>query len=383
MQAAGPTKGVAGLRGVQFTLLKTAAPTLRLKKGMKLPGNGFYLWAWTYPRFSAILSLQTGNNARGIKMDRLAKDGKRQAAQQILMLAKALGYKYYQVADALGLKKSTISRWYSGETVPDDDNWPKLLELRKRLKATGKLINGGEHVNQTHVKPWARVAQQVLILAAALGYKQYQVADALGISKGAVSYWHSGEQEPNEDNWAKLLELKERLETTGQLANGGLAAKGGKPPKAPVSKDERREWAKALMARMLEAADKLGLGTSMLAGKLSVRRSTLYYWQHGNAIPSMKNYHKLLKLCSILEAMKAVRVKSKAQAARQILILAIGLGYKLYQVADALGIDNGTVSRWYNGETEPCGRNWFKLLVLKQNLETTGKLVNSIEKWGD
>lgn len=311
------------------------------------------------------------------------KDGKRRAAQQILMLAKALGYRHYQVADALGLKKSTISRWYSGETVPGDNNWPKLLELRERLKATGKLINGGEHVNQTHARPWVRVVRQVLALASTLSYKQYQVADALGVEKGTVSSWHSGDKEPGEDNWAKLLELKERLETTGQLANGGLAAKGGKPPKAPVSKDERREWAKALMARMLEAADKLGLGTSMLAGKLGVRRATLYYWREGNSIPSIKNYRKLLKLCSILEAMKAVRVKSRAQAARQILILAIGLGYQLYQVADALGVNNGTVSRWHNGETEPCGRNWFKLLVLKQNLETTGKLVNSIEKWGD
>lgn len=150
-------------------------------------------------------------------MNRLTKDGKRRAAQQILMLAKALGYKHYQVADALGLKKCTISRWRNGVTVPGDDNWPKLLELKERLEATGKLINGGEHVNQAHARPWVRIVRQVLILASALGYKQRQVEDALGVDDVIISHWRNGEQEPSNESWPKLLALKEQLETTGKL----------------------------------------------------------------------------------------------------------------------------------------------------------------------
>ena len=61
----------------------------------------------------------------------------------------------------------------------------------------------------------------------------------LGVDKSTVSDWHSGNKEPSDDNWAKLLALEEQLEATGKLnitttsrensANSGKLFGDGKP----------------------------------------------------------------------------------------------------------------------------------------------------------
>lgn len=164
------------------------------------------------------------------------------------------------------------------------------------------------------------------------------------------------------------------------LIEDEIAIQDGKLPNALVSKDERWERAKALMAEMLGVTAKLNLSAADLAGELGVASADLYRWRDGVAVPSMKNYCKLLRLCLELgerafERGIARRPMPRARAAQQILILADALGYKQYQVADALGVVEGTVKRWHSGKVEPGVDSWPKLLALKEQLETTGKLL--------
>lgn len=171
-----------------------------------------------------------------------------------------------------------------------------------------------------------------------------------------------------------------------RYANWGLimdeiAIAEGRPPNTLVSSDERRARAMALMVEVMQLAAKLGLGKTVLARELGITRISLYYWQDGSAVPGLKNYHKLLGLRLELEKMAFKQglishpSRPYAGAAQQILILAISLGYKLYQVADALGVVEGTVKRWHRGKVEPGVDSWPKLLALKEQLVITGKLL--------
>jgi len=164
------------------------------------------------------------------------------------------------------------------------------------------------------------------------------------------------------------------------LIEDEIAIKAGKLPSALVSRDERRGRVKTLMAKMLGLAAKLNISATDLARMLGVARVDLYRWRDGVAVPGMKNYCELLRLCLALETKGTPRVvrfkpKPKARVAQQIIFLATRLGYKQYQVADALGVSKGTVSRWRYGEEEPNAPDWSKLLALMESLQSTGRLL--------
>ena len=65
-------------------------------------------------------------------------------------------------------------------------------------------------------------------MATALGYRQIDIATALGVEPSAVSRWHTGNREPDDAYWDNLLKLKESLEATGQLGRQNLAIAGNR-----------------------------------------------------------------------------------------------------------------------------------------------------------
>lgn len=60
-------------------------------------------------------------------------------AQQIVVLAKALGYTQREIAETLNIHESTVSKWYHGIEEPSVENWPNLTALKECLTTTGKL----------------------------------------------------------------------------------------------------------------------------------------------------------------------------------------------------------------------------------------------------
>ncbi len=93
------------------------------------------------------------------------------------------------------------------------------------------------------------------------------------------------------------------------LIEDEIAIQGGKLPSALVSRNERQGRVMAAMDEMLGFAAKLGLSKAVLAGELGVSRISLYLWQDGKALPTMKNYCNLLRLCSKLQKQTAEECK--------------------------------------------------------------------------
>lgn len=91
---------------------------------------------------------------------------------------------------------------------------------------------------------YCRSRTNIITLATALGYRQIDIATALGVEPAAVSRWRTGNREPDDACWDNLLKLKESLEATGQLGcenpliavnpEGGNVAKNTQKSPNPV-----------------------------------------------------------------------------------------------------------------------------------------------------
>lgn len=88
-------------------------------------------------------------------------------------------------------------------------------------------------------------------------------------------------------------------EVDWELIEDQIAVREGRLPNA--LKYERRARVLPLMNIVMQFATKLGISRVELAKELGVTRISLYHWQDGSAIPSMKNYCNLLRLCLELE----------------------------------------------------------------------------------
>ena len=56
--------------------------------------------------------------------------------KQIVALREALGLTQEQLAEKIGARRPTVSRWESGANKPTGANLKNLLELAKKLKKT-------------------------------------------------------------------------------------------------------------------------------------------------------------------------------------------------------------------------------------------------------
>lgn len=59
--------------------------------------------------------------------------------QQLMILARVMGYNQTKVARALGVSKATVSRWMRGKVEPSGDNYLVIARLEQQLTKTRKL----------------------------------------------------------------------------------------------------------------------------------------------------------------------------------------------------------------------------------------------------
>lgn len=79
-----------------------------------------------------------------------------------------------------------------------------------------------------------------------------------------------------------------------ELVDDKIAVQEGRQPTA--LRHQRRARVLPLMDEIMRLATKLGVSRTELAKELGVTRISLYHWQNGSAVPSMKNYSSLLRL---------------------------------------------------------------------------------------
>ena len=82
-------------------------------------------------------------------------------------------------------------------------------------------------MNTKEARSWVHLSPKVLLKARqAQGWSRKQVAEAVGVSQGAVQNWEAGKSTPTEDMQQKLVQA---LHVDG---NGTVAAPAGTPAKA-------------------------------------------------------------------------------------------------------------------------------------------------------
>ncbi len=181
-----------------------------------------------------------------------------------------------ELAELLGISKGGITSWETGRSVPSRENRLALLELSGTSREEVDERLGREHM------PAEMPPAEMKSIRERLDLTQTELAELLGVSKGAVTLWETGKSVPSRENRLALLELsgRSREEVDERLGRET-------PPLAgpEVSPDDIRTFREELGLTQAEMAERLGVSANTISG-----------WEVGRTAPRPSNLEKLRTL---------------------------------------------------------------------------------------
>jgi len=91
----------------------------------------------------------------------------------------------------------------------------------------------------------------------------------------------------------------------------------------------------------------LALTQRTLAERLGVREETVHLWETGRARPVPRHYGVIIRVLELDPAPSAGTLPERLRSIR------LGLGLTQEQMAEKLGLDEGSLSRWESGSRQP------------------------------
>ncbi|WP_226957180.1 helix-turn-helix domain-containing protein [Streptococcus agalactiae] len=106
-----------------------------------------------------------------------------------------------ELAEILGVKQNTYSDWETGKSEPNNET---LIFLSRLFHKSVDYLLGVDVANNIF-------AERLVELRKKNDLTQQELADRIGINRGAYSNWENGKREPS---FSKLIELSKLLNTT-------------------------------------------------------------------------------------------------------------------------------------------------------------------------
>ncbi len=181
-----------------------------------------------------------------------------------------------ELAELIEVSPLTVSSWETGKSSPRQAS-------RERIEAVGSMDSEevDEALGREHV-PAEMPPAEIKSIRERLDLIQAELAEQLGVSKGAITSWETGKSAPSRENRLALLELSR---TSREEVDERLGRET--PPLAgpEVSPDDIRSFREGLRLTQAELAERLG-----------VSANTISNWEAGRSSPREGNLEKLRTL---------------------------------------------------------------------------------------
>lgn len=125
---------------------------------------------------------------------------------------KKRGYTQEEMAKLLAIGQSAYAKWENGRTEPTLDN---IIKLANILDVTVDYLLGRSDnfsntivLSKNNMKSFSKRLKELRLEK---NQTQQELADKIGINRGAYSNWENGKREPS---FSKLIELSKLLNTT-------------------------------------------------------------------------------------------------------------------------------------------------------------------------